>query len=106
MRVKKGAVSAFAVSLTTAATLAVAAPGAMAVPGSCEIIFTTQGTQRFVSSLCTSGTGQHRVHLTLQHFDPSVGRIPIVGDWANVGQFSTSAYPPHRIIDQWVELRD
>jgi hypothetical protein len=106
VRVNRGAASAFAVASATALTLVVAAPNAMAAPSDCGIIFTTEGARNFVSSLCTSGTGQHRIHLTLQHFDPSVGRIPIVGEWANVGQYSTSGYPPHQIIDKWIELRN
>lgn len=105
MRVKKRAASAFVITLVTAGALVATAPSAMAVPSDCSIIFSTSGGRNFVSSLCTTGTGQHRIHMTLQHFDPSVGRIPIVGDWANVGQYSTSGYPPHQIIDKWIELR-
>ena len=103
MRATRLAAACGLVSVVTAGTVLGLAPDALATPSDCSIIF--NDNPRTVSSLCTSGTGEHRIHMILKHFDPSVGTIPVEGPWAPVGSLSTTGYPPHQIISKWIELR-
>lgn len=91
------------VSLIAAGTIVGAATNAAAIPTDCTISFGT--TARTVSSLCTGGTGEHRIRMLQRHFNPAVGLIPIEGPWVPVGATSTSGYTPHEIISVWVDKR-
>ena len=90
------------VSLIAAGTLVGSATNATAIPSDCTISF---GLPRTVSSLCVSGTGEHRIRMLQRHFNPAIGLIPIEGPWVPVGATSTSGYTPHEIVDVWVEKR-
>jgi hypothetical protein len=103
MRISRWVAGPCIVSLLAAGTVVGAATSAAAVPSDCGISF--NAAPRTVSSLCTSGTGEHRIRMTLKHFDPSVGTIPIEGPWVGVGSYSTAQYPPHQIIAVWVDKR-
>ncbi|GAA4696929.1 hypothetical protein Prum_063310 [Phytohabitans rumicis] len=102
MKMPKLAPMFAAIVLTTAGLVAVTPSGAWAVPSDCTITFTAP---RVVQSYCTSGTGEHKIHMTLRHFLPEVGLIPVEGQWAPVGGVSSTGYPPHTIENVWIEKR-
>ncbi len=73
------------------------APG----PGNCTI----SNTSNSASSLCTTGSGQHRVVMVQRHFDPSVGLIACEGPWVAVGQTSSTRCTNYQIVSVRVETR-
>ncbi|MFC4112201.1 hypothetical protein [Nonomuraea zeae] len=92
-----------ATTLLTATALVAAAPGALAAPTDCGYQLDTQ--QRWASSLCTTGTGEHRIRVLQKHFLPEVGLIPIEGPWQPAGTVSFTNITPHTTISVWVETR-
>ncbi|MGC5341276.1 hypothetical protein ACPXCE_00070 [Streptomyces sp. DT24] len=103
MRRKRRAIGAAALAAAAAGTmLAVAAP-AQAAPGNCTI-----STSNPVSSLCTTGTGYHRIHMVLNALDPRLPQRIILGDWAPVGQKSVASNPwgSQYIVNVWVDRTD
>ena len=110
MRIGRWVAAPCIVSLLAAAAVVGTATSAAAIPSDCSISYGSQpapwgGTQPTVSSFCASGTGQHKIHMTQRHFDPTAGPIAVEGPWANVGSYSTTTYPPHTITNVWIELR-
>ncbi|QXV58747.1 hypothetical protein CVV72_18300 [Amycolatopsis sp. TNS106] len=68
--------------LMAAGTLTVTAPAASAAPAGC----TTVNGGNFAESLCTEGTGQHRVVMVQRHFlYPDVPDLRCEGPWMPVG---------------------
>ncbi|MGW1230312.1 hypothetical protein [Streptomyces sp. NPDC001478] len=94
--------AAFAAAV--AGTTLALAPAAQAAPGTC----TVSSTSGAVSSLCTSGTGLHRVHAVLNPLDPRLPQRIVLGNWAAVGQTSTAANPwgPSYVANVWVDRVD
>ncbi|MEV4174239.1 hypothetical protein [Nonomuraea sp. NPDC049709] len=90
-------------ALLTSALLAVASPSAAATPTGCTAQLDTQ--TRGAWSLCTSGTGEHRIRVLQRHFLPEVGLIPIEGPWQPVGTVSYTGITPHTTVNIWVETR-
>lgn len=84
-------------ALVTAATVAGTASSAMATPTNCTVTYGSNWAQ----SLCTGGTGQHRVHMLQRHFMPGAGGIICVGPWANVGAVSYTPCANHEIVNVW-----
>jgi hypothetical protein len=103
MRIKRLLVSACIVPVVAVAIQVVAAPSALAIPSGCSIFYGS-GTTAF-NSICTSGTGQHRIRIVVKHFNPAIGLIPCEGPWAAVGAVSSTGCPPHQIVEQTIELR-
>jgi hypothetical protein len=97
MRAKRWAAAAAMSMVVTAATLAGTASGAFATPTNCTVTYGSNWAQ----SLCTGGTGQHRVHMLQQHFMPGVGPILCVGPWAAVGSVSYTPCGYHTIVNVW-----
>ncbi|MEU9885273.1 hypothetical protein [Sphaerisporangium sp. NPDC051011] len=94
----------WAAALSFAALLAVALPGgtAYALPADC----TTWVSNGYVSSLCTSGTGEHQVYLVARHVNPQVGVITNEGPWVPVGSVSTARIPATGSLQNyWVNKR-
>ncbi|MFE6973223.1 hypothetical protein [Streptomyces sp. NPDC057682] len=93
-----------AVAATAAGMTLALAPAAHAAPGDC----TVSSTSGSVSSLCTSGTGLHRIHAVLNPLDPRLPQRIVLGNWAAVGQTSTAANPwgPSYVANVWVDLID
>ncbi|MFF2014096.1 hypothetical protein ACFVWY_34225 [Streptomyces sp. NPDC058195] len=100
-RVVAGAV---ALAAATAGMMLATAPAAQAAPGTC----TTASGSSSLSSLCTSGTGQHRVHAVLNPLDPRLPQRIILGNWAPVGQASVASNPwgAGYVVNIWVDLAD
>ncbi|MFJ6459592.1 hypothetical protein ACIQM0_00700 [Streptomyces sp. NPDC091387] len=98
---KRGA--AVAVAAAAAGIMLAAAPAAQAAPGNCTI---SSGSS--LSSLCTSGTGQHRIHAVLNPLDPRLPQRVILGNWAPVGQASVAANPwgASYVVNAWTDLAD
>ncbi|GAA1669442.1 hypothetical protein GCM10009733_078590 [Nonomuraea maheshkhaliensis] len=99
---RRWAAGAASATLTTA-LLAAASPGASATPTGCTAQFATE--TRGAYSLCTSGTGEHRIRVLQRHFLPEVGLIPIEGPWQPVGTVSYTGITPHTTVSMWVETR-
>lgn len=94
---------AVAVAAAAAGMMLAAAPAAQAAPGNCTI---SSGSN--LSSLCTSGTGQHRIHAVLNPLDPRLPQRIILGNWAPVGQASVASNPwgPSYVVNAWTDLAD
>lgn len=92
-------------AIAAAFSLLVAAPHpAAAIPSDCTIFGGSTPTTRF-NSLCAGGTGEHRIRVVVQHFNPAVGRIVCEGPWVPVGATSSTGCPPHQLIEQTVDKR-
>lgn len=95
--------SVIALSLTAALTTAIsagAATPAAAAPSDCS--YNVSGYT--ASSLCTTGTGEHRVKVLQRHLQYG-DAILIEGPWKPVGETSTVNLTPHRTERVWVETR-
>jgi hypothetical protein len=100
----KGRRLATLLSLTavlTASSVIGTASGAAAVPTNCTVTYGSNWAQ----SLCTAGTGEHRIHMLQQHFMPGVGPIICVGPWAPVGAVSYTGCGYHTIVNVWYSTR-
>ncbi|WP_405708703.1 MULTISPECIES: hypothetical protein [unclassified Streptomyces] len=86
---KRGVAGAVAFAAATAGMMLAMAPAAQAAPGDCTI---SSGSSS-LSSLCTTGTGQHRIHAVLNPLDPRLPQRIILGNWAPVGQTSVASNP-------------
>ncbi|MFF9347008.1 hypothetical protein [Streptomyces sp. NPDC014734] len=100
---KRGVAGAVAVAAAAAGMTLAMAPAAQAAPGDCTI---SSGSS--LSSLCTSGTGQHRIHAVLNPLDPRLPQRIILGDWAPVGQTSVASNPwgAGYVVNVWVDRID
>ncbi|MEU9314990.1 hypothetical protein [Streptomyces sp. NPDC048295] len=101
---KRGFAGAVAFAAATAGMLLATAPAAQAAPGDCTVL---SGSST-LSSLCTSGTGQHRIHAVLNPLDPRLPQRIILGNWAPVGQTSTASNPwgAQYVVSAWVDRVD
>ncbi|MEV0383983.1 hypothetical protein [Nonomuraea sp. NPDC050643] len=90
-------------ALLTTVLLIAAAPSALAAPTGCGYQISTG--ERWATSLCTGGTGEHRIRVLQRHFLPEVGLIPIEGPWQPVGTVSYTGISPHTTVSVWVETR-
>ncbi|MEO3810300.1 hypothetical protein ABGB17_14965 [Sphaerisporangium sp. B11E5] len=99
----KRAVSASVTALLAAALVAGTGPGAAAVPTGCTVQYSA--AERWASSFCASGTGEHRVRVLQRHFLPEVGLIPIIGPWQSAGVVSYTTISAHTIVNVWAETR-
>ncbi|MFE7464310.1 hypothetical protein ACFU6R_09400 [Streptomyces sp. NPDC057499] len=101
---KRAVAGAMAVAAATAGMLLATTPAAQAAPGDC----TTSSGGSSVSSLCTSGTGQHRIHAVLNPLDPRLPQRIILGNWAPVGQVSVASNPwgAGYVASVWVDRVD
>ncbi|MEU8700387.1 hypothetical protein AB0C61_22510 [Streptomyces sp. NPDC048680] len=95
--------AAVAVAAAAAGIMLAAAPAAQAAPGNCTI---SSGSS--LSSLCTSGSGQHRIHAVLNPLDPRLPQRVILGNWAPVGQASVASNPwgASYVVNAWTDLAD
>ncbi|MEU8505116.1 hypothetical protein AB0C40_10395 [Streptomyces brevispora] len=100
---KRGVVGVVAAAAAAAGMMLATAPAAQAVPGDCTI---SSGSS--LSSLCTSGTGQHRIHAVLNPLDPRLPQRIILGDWAPVGQASVVSNPwgAAYVVNAWADRID
>ncbi|MFF3172266.1 hypothetical protein ACFVQ0_06560 [Streptomyces sp. NPDC057900] len=100
---KHGLAAAVAVAAATAGLTLATAPAAQATPGNCTV---SSGSS--LSSLCTSGTGQHRIHAVLNPLDPRLPQRIVLGNWAPVGQTSVASNPwgAGYVVNAWVDLAD
>jgi hypothetical protein len=100
---KLGVAGAVAVAAATAGMMLATAPAAQAAPGNCTI---SSGSS--LSSLCTSGTGQHRIHAVLNPLDPRLPQRIILGNWAPVGQTSIASNPwgAEYVVSAWADRID
>ncbi|MGW1410859.1 hypothetical protein [Streptomyces sp. NPDC002403] len=100
---KHGVAGAVAVAAATVGLMLATAPAAQAAPDNCTI---SSGSS--LSSLCTSGTGQHRIHAVLNPLDPRLPQRIILGDWAPVGQTSVVSNPwgAGYVASVWVDRID
>ena len=97
MRNKRRVVSAAVIAAAAATTMLATATTASATPTNCTIT-----TVNFnPASLCTGGTGHHRVDLVI--FQANAGQNAVEGNWAAVGQYSTVS-TSWTIVREWVEL--
>ncbi|MFF3259869.1 MULTISPECIES: hypothetical protein [unclassified Streptomyces] len=98
---KRGA--AVAVAAAATGMLLATAPAAQAAPDNCTI---SSGSS--LSSLCTSGTGQHRIHAVLNPLDPRLPQRVVLGNWAPVGQASVASNPwgAAYVVNAWVDRTD
>ncbi|GIH27145.1 hypothetical protein Aph01nite_54550 [Acrocarpospora phusangensis] len=103
MGTRKWVAAASATTMLTAALVAGTASSAQAVPTNCSTQLNTQ--QRWATSFCSGGTGEHRIRVLQRHFLPEVGLIPIEGPWVSVGSVSYATISPHTTINVWVETR-
>ncbi|MFF4417185.1 hypothetical protein ACFYY8_32080 [Streptosporangium sp. NPDC001559] len=101
MKTRIRALSLSAATLLTGALLIGGASGANAAPENCKV--STSGS--YASSYCASGTGQHRVGVTILHANPSVGYVYSVGPWVSAGATSTAYLPPGTIVSLRTEKR-
>jgi hypothetical protein len=102
MNARKWSATAATITLTAGLVVA-AAPNALAAPTDCSYQLNT--SERWASSYCASGTGEHRIHVMQRHFLPEVGLIPIEGPWAPAGSTSFTTISPHTTINVWIETR-
>ncbi|MFI0482769.1 hypothetical protein [Actinomadura sp. 9N215] len=93
------------VMLTVLATMTAALVGtassASATPTDC----TTVNGGNFAESRCTGGTGEHRVVMVQQHFNPAVGLIACEGPWVPVGSVSRTLCASQQVISVSVQTR-
>ncbi|WP_283134455.1 hypothetical protein [Rhizohabitans arisaemae] len=88
--------------LLSAGLVVVSADAASAAPTNCTVH--TSGNQ--ASSLCTAGTGEHRIYVLQRHFMPGVGPVgPFIGPWQPVGTASVTQMGYHEIVRLEVETR-
>ena len=85
--------------LATSAALVGTASSASANPTNC----TTVNGGNFAESRCTEGTGDHRVVMRQQHFNPEVGTIACEGPWVPAGTVSRAACGYQQVISVTVE---
>ncbi|MEU7827875.1 hypothetical protein [Nonomuraea sp. NPDC049129] len=102
MNARKWSASAATLTLTIGLVLGLG-PSAFAAPTGCSYQLNT--AERWASSYCTSGTGEHRIHVLQRHFLPEVGLIPIEGPWAPAGATSYTGISPHTTISVWIDTR-
>jgi hypothetical protein len=110
MRISRWVAAPCIVSLLAVGTVVGTATTAVAIPSDCTISYGSAprpggGTQLTASSFCASGTGEHRIYVRQQHFDPTAGPIVCIGPWAPVGASSTTGITPHQIVEARVEKR-
>ncbi|MEU9888841.1 hypothetical protein AB0M95_38400 [Sphaerisporangium sp. NPDC051017] len=103
MNVRRWAATACATVLATAGLVTATTSGAYAAPTGCSYQLNT--AERWASSYCSSGTGEHRIWVLERHFLPEVGYIPVYGPWVPAGETSFTRIPPHTIVDIRVETR-
>lgn len=101
MNTRRWAATASATLLLTGGLLAGTATSAFAAPENC----TASYTGSWASSLCTTGTGEHRIMVLERHFMPGAGPILVEGPWAPVGSVSYTKIPPHEIVNVWIQTR-
>jgi hypothetical protein len=99
MRSTRKVVGATVIAVATATTMLATATNALAAPGNCTITFALPGAT--AASLCTTGTGHHRIDLVI--FQDNAGENAVEGNWAAVGQYST-VNTSWEIVNSWVEL--
>ncbi|MBT2229313.1 hypothetical protein [Nonomuraea sp. NEAU-A123] len=102
MNARKWSAVAATATLTTGMVFGTA-PSAFAAPSDCSYQLNTG--ERWASSYCASGTGEHRIHVLQRHFLPEVGLIPIEGPWVPAGQTSFTGISPHTTISVWIDTR-
>ncbi|WP_157631930.1 hypothetical protein [Catelliglobosispora koreensis] len=85
-------------AVLTAGSVVGMVSSAAAAPTNCTITYGSNWAQ----SLCTGGTGQHRIHMIQRHFLPEVGLIACQGPWANVGQVSYTPCANHAIVNVFI----
>ena len=88
-------------ALLAAGTLLGTTSAASAAPTNCTLTYGSNWAQ----SLCTGGTGEHRVNMLQRHFDPTAGPILCQGPWAPVGTPSYTTCAPHTIVNVWISTR-
>ncbi|MEO3854276.1 hypothetical protein [Acrocarpospora sp. B8E8] len=103
MGTRKKIVAASATAVLAAALVVSTASSALAAPTDCSYQLNTQ--QRWASSFCATGTGEHRIRVLQRHFLPEVGLIPIEGPWVPAGSTSFANISAHTTISVWVETR-
>ncbi|GAA3414649.1 hypothetical protein [Streptosporangium vulgare] len=95
--------AACATGLLTAGLVTGTASSASAAPENCSYQVNTQ--ERWASSFCATGTGEHRIRVLQKHFLAEVGYIPIIGPWQPAGTVSFTTITPHTTVSAWVETR-
>jgi hypothetical protein len=103
MSTRRWIAAASATTMLVAALVAGTASSAQAAPTNCSTQVNTQ--QRWATSFCSSGTGEHRVRVLQRHFLPEVGLIPIEGPWVPAGSVSYTNISAHTLVNVWVETR-
>ncbi|MEZ0073300.1 hypothetical protein [Planotetraspora sp. GP83] len=103
MSARKWVVAAFATTLLTTGLVVGPASSAFAAPTDCSYQLNT--VERWASSYCSSGTGEHRIHVLQKHFLAEVGYIPIEGPWVPAGQTSWTSITAHTVVNVWIETR-
>lgn len=98
MRSKRRAAGAAVVAVAAIGATLFTATNASATPGNCTISY---GNGSTAASLCTTGTGSHRIDLVI--FLPGDGENAVEGNWAAVGQYSR-VNTSWEIVNAWVEL--
>jgi len=98
VRSKRRVAGATAVAAATLGAVLFTATNASAAPGNCTISY---GNGSTAASLCTTGTGHHRIDLVI--FQANAGENAVEGNWAAVGQYSR-VNTSWEIVNAWVEL--
>lgn len=88
--------------LATAVAVVGTTSSAAALPTNCT---TTLGAD-FADSLCTGGTGEHRVYLSQKSFNPMTGYFACEGPWVPVGTVSRTTCAHHIIISLTSQTRE
>lgn len=104
---KRSVIGTAAVAMAAVGAMLTSAPSAQAAPTNCTVSYGS-GAGSTISSLCTGGTGHHRIHAVLNALDPRLPQRIVLGDWAPVGQASVAANPwgPGYIQSIWSETVD
>lgn len=89
---KRSVIGTAALAMTAVGAMLTAAPSAQAAPTGCTLSY-GGGAGSTISSLCTGGTGHHRVHAVLNALDPRLPQRIVLGDWAPAGQASVATNP-------------
>ncbi|RKS78995.1 hypothetical protein BZB76_0433 [Actinomadura pelletieri DSM 43383] len=100
-RRRRAALASLALAATSAALLGTA-PSASAVPTGCTAI---QIDSRNAKSVCTGGTGEHRVFMAQRHFDPNVGVVECVSPWVPAYSVAHVLCGVHPVVGVRVETR-
>ncbi|MBO3747660.1 hypothetical protein J5X84_16400 [Streptosporangiaceae bacterium NEAU-GS5] len=103
MNAKRWVSTTSAAALLASATIMGTATGASAAPTDCT--YTVNQSERWATSFCASGTGQHRIHVVQRHFLPEVGLIVITGPWQPAGVTSYTQISPHTLVSAWVDVQ-